>query len=502
MSMNQLIEFTKKNYFFPLVALCYGAFYILLGEQYPFHNGVNTDGYVFLDLIRNSNNSHYFDTFYIQRIFPLLIAKYLTLLTGGDLLSDVDIVLSFKIINIVSLTTTCYLLKRIFIILKVTHKHQLFFFVLFFFNFGVCKFHFYFPAMTDQTAMMLSVALLFFYLKNNTSAIILCTLASAFTWPTAYYIGLILIAIPIQPIAYSIVSNNTKKIIQGVFVGSILCIISLVVFVLKMSVVPNIFVSDIDRRPAVLLLSIAGVAVLYFFFSKLLINKTLWDISLFIKKLNYNRLLLAVGTFLIVYLIITLLHPAPARLYSLGYALSRPMLYPLIKPLLTIVADVSYFGVFVCILILFWSSLCKTISQMGWGITAAVVFNIYLFGADIETRHLINLLPWLVVFLAKAVDKYSFSKRFYITATILAFIVSKFWLKLNLYDYFGWGETDENGNLGFPDQILWMNLGPWMNTQMYYVQGGITIILFAILFFTLYKVERNNEGKLQVIKIF
>lgn len=499
--MKQFIAFTHKNSFFPLIALCYGLFYLLYGEGYPFHNGFSTDGSVFLDLIRNFNKSHYFDTYYIHRIFPLLVTKNFVTLTGGDILDDLQIMMAFKIINIVCLVITCYLLKHIFNILKVSLKNQLFFFILFFFNFGISKFYFYFPAMTDQMAMMLSTALLFFYLRNNTIGIICCTLTLAFTWPVAYYMGLILIAFPISPIPYSPVNEKTKKIIQGSISILIFILLIYFVFILKMDT-DTPFVSKIPHTPIVLFLSIVGTTALYFFFTKIFFNKTFWDVNLFMKKLNYTRILLSVGTFATVYIIIYILQPFPAYLYPAPKALALSILCTLIKPLLTIVADVSYYGIFMCMLILFWSSICKTISQMGWGIIGAIAFNLFLFGTTIETRQLINLLPWLIVFLAKAVDKYSFSKSFYVVASILTFITSKIWLKLNIYNYNEWAVPDENGNLGFPDQILWMNLGPWMNVQMYYIQGVITIILLAILFFTLYKVERNGEGKLLLIKKF
>jgi hypothetical protein len=50
---------------------------------------------------------------------------------------------------------------------------------------------------------------------------------------------------------------------------------------------------------------------------------------------------------------------------------------------------------------------------MGWGLVAAFVLNLYLFGMVPESRRLINLMPWLTVFLIKSLNRYSFSNSFY-----------------------------------------------------------------------------------------
>ncbi len=499
--MNKLKTIVSSNYFFVAIVLYYSLFYVLFGEQYPFKAGFSTDGRVYESIVFSFSQSYYFDSYYIHRILPSLIIRISFNLFSIDM-TEANILFAFQILNIVSLVISSYFLKKIFLILKISLKSQLLFFIMFLFNFGVIKYQFYFPSMTDQLALMLSTLLLYFYLRNNVAGLVISTIALAFTWPMAYYLGLILIALPFAVLPYSQASKLQKKAVYSISVLYILILSTIIVFILNLDI-KVAFVAKIDRGWLALPLSIAGIATIYFFFGKLFLNKALFNVLLFIKKIDYKRLAISGIVFITVYLIIGALHPKPTFLYSISQTLIDPVLYSFIKPLITIVADVSYFGVLICLLILFWNSFCKIASQMGWGIVIAMGLNLFLFGLAPQSRHLINLLPWLIVILAKALDKYSFPNHFYIIVGILSIIASKVWLPLNIYDYYKtMAPTDENGNIGFPDQILWMNIGPWMDTQMYYVQGIAALVIMAIFFLMLYKIEINKSNRIRLMRKF
>ncbi|MES2140382.1 MAG: hypothetical protein V4511_11810 [Bacteroidota bacterium] len=313
----------------------------------------------------------------------------------------------------------------------------------------------------------------------------------------AYYQGLLLIAFPIGILPFSSVLKWQKTLttVAAMFYISLLSILFLLIEKRDMTVK---FVMKIDRN--LLPLSILGIVLMYFFFAKIFLNKTLFNIPLFLKKINYKRILLSFSMFFLVYLIIQLLHPNPIPKYSTEQTLRDPTVYSLIRPLISIVADTSYYGIIICLLLIFWSSVSKMISQMGWGLVIAIGLNLFLFGITPQSRHLINLLPWLVVFLVKAINKYSFSNSFYIAVGLLSFAASKIWLLLNIYEGNVKANIDKNGSMGFPDQILWMNIGPWMSEQMYYVQGGVMLLFIGILFFMLYKIERDKFDKLHLVR--
>lgn len=495
--MIKLKALLNNKWFFPILVLYYGIFYILFGENYPFNGGFSTDGYVFGTFIPDFKQSPFFDTYYVQRILPSLLItfcfKVLSINNTGPHIFN-----AFQIFNLASIVISCYFFKQILVLLKISLKNQLLAFVLFLLNFGIIKYPFYMPVMTDTFAMMLSVILLYFYLKNNLAGLILITLMLAFTWPMGYYQGLLLIALPLCILPFSQPQKWQKQLVYGASVLYIFILSVYFIYVENRDMTVR-FVMKIDRN--LLPLSIGGIILMYFFFSKIFFNKTLINTSLFIKKLNYKRILLSITTFLCVYLTIKLLNPGPVPRYSTEQTLRDPIVYSLIKPLISLVADTSYFGVIICLLFIFWNSFCKVIAQMGWGLVAAFALNLFLFGIAPQSRHLINLLPWLIIFLIKAINKYSFSKHFYIAVAILSFVASKIWLTLNLYANNPPAKLDKNGSLGFPDQVLWMNIGPWMNEQMYYVQGAVMVLFTAILFMFLYKIQFSNN-KILFLKKF
>lgn len=496
MTMIKLKAILNNQWFFPVLILYYGLFYIFFGERYPFNGGLSTDGFVFASFIPDFTKSQFFDTYYVHRIFPsLLVSMFFKPLSINP--TEQNIYSAFQILNVACLIVSSYFLKRILVLFKISLKNQLLAFTLFLFNFGIIKYPFYLPVMTDTFALMLSTALLYFYLKNNIKAIVIITILLAFTWPMGFYQGLLLIAFPISILPFTSPLKWQKTLIYGAFIFYILAFIIYFIFIKKIdSTVDYVLKIDRDLLP----LSILGILLIYFFFAKLLLNKTLLDISLFLKKINYKRLLISIGVFALVFIIIQILHPNANLRYPIIQIFHGPVLSSLLRPLISIVADTSYWGIIVCLLLLFWNSFSKTVSQMGWGLVAALGLNLFSFGIVSETRVLINLLPWLIVFLIKSLNKYSFSNSFYIVVGALSFAASKIWLSLNIYDSNSTINLDKDGIIGFPGQLLWMNIGPWMSEKMYFVQGGVMLLFIGILFLTLFKIERNEFNKLKLIR--
>lgn len=496
--MLKLKALINNQWFFPILILYYGIFYILFGEAYPFNGGLSTDGFVFASFIPDFTKSFFFDSYYVQRILPsLLVSSLFKLLSINT--TEPNIYIAFQILNLISIIITCYFFKQILLLFKISLKNQLLAFTLLLLNFGVIKYPFYLPVMTDTFAMMLSTILLYCYLQNDLKGILISTFMLAFTWPMGYYQGLLLIAFPICILPFSPVLKWQKTLITTASVFYIFILSILFLFIEKRDMTVK-FVMKIDHN--LLPLSILGIILMYFFFAKIFLNKTLFNIPLFFKKLNHKRILLSFSVFFLVYIIIKLLHPNPIPKYSTEQTLRDPTVYSLIRPLISIVADTSYFGIIICLLLIFWSSVSKIISKMGWGLVAAIGLNLFLFGITPQSRHLINILPWVIVFLVKAINKYSFSNSFYMVVGLLSFTASKIWLLLNIYEGNATANIDKNGSMGFPDQILWMNIGPWMSEQMYYVQGGVMVLFTGILFFMLYKVELDKFNKLHLIRKF
>ncbi len=494
--MLKLKALLNNQWFFPIVMLYYGIFYISFGETFPLNGGVTMDGVVFSTFVSDFKKSHFFDTFYVHRILPSLIVGGIFKLF---LISPTNphIFTSFQILNLAGIITSCYFLKRIFVFFNISLKNQLLGFTLFLVNFAMLKFPFYLPVMSDTLALAVSTMMLFFYLKNNTFGVICCTIAACFTWQPSFYQGLILTAFPYCYLPFSPIARRTKLILRLSAALSLILICLFIIFIKKMDTASE-HVARINRT--LLPLSILGASVLYFFFSNIFLNSNLLNIRLFLSKLKLLNFIYTLCIWGASFAVIYYLNPFPNKFYPLQNTLFNPFLSALVWPLHTLVSHTAFWGMLVILLIFFWGDFCRFISQMGWGLVGAFALNLFLFGLISETRCLTNLLPWLIVFLANVLNKYSFSKSFYIITALLCFATSKIWLLLNNNDDFSGMQLDKNFSMGFPHQKFWMNIGPWMSQQMYYLQGGGVLLLLAILFFMFYKIEVKRITKVRVVR--
>lgn len=494
--MERFKSIINNVWFFPSLVLCYGIFYIFFGELYYLNEGLSTDGAVFSDLIQNFNTSYFFDTYYVHRIFPsLLVATVFKIFSITH--TTQNVILSFQILNIISLILTCYFVKKILLFFKVSLKNQLLGFVLLIFNFSFLKYPFYLPVMTDNVALALSAMLLYFYFKKKMFGLIFCTLISCFTWQLTFYQGLIFITIPFSTLKFSEFKNTYQysiKLLSG-FAFGLFCIY--LIYVLKMDTTLEL-VARINRD--YVNISILGVAIMYYYFSFIFLNKNLFNVSTFLKSLKLLNVLIALGLLGTTIAIVYVLHPVPNKFYPLLNILSNPFTHAMMWPLHTIVSHVAFWGVVIILLLFFWKDFCKLISQLGWGLVFAIALNVYAYGIMPETRCIMNLLPWIVVLLIKAINKYSFSNIFYIVVSILSVVASKIWMLLNDRGGYLYTELDKNGSLGFPDQKLWLNVGPWMSESMYYLQGVLILGAMLVLFLLLYKIKRGETTGLQLAK--
>lgn len=494
--MNKLRNLLNNQWFFPVLVLYYGIFYIAFGETYPLNGGMSMDGIVFSSFISDFTNSFFFDTYYVHRFFPSMLVGFFLKLFSISII-DKHIFLAFQILNLISIIISCYFLKQMLIMFKISLKNQILAYTLFLINFALLKFTFYLPVMTDTLAMAISSMMLFFYLKKNTIGVVICTLLACFTWQISFYQGLIFVVFPFHALPFSGLKTNHKNILatSSGLIALFVCIY--LVLIKKMDTTLEL-VARIDK--ILLPISILGVVVIYFFFSKIFFNSNLFKIQLFIKNIKLKNIFYAFILFLITTILIYFLNPVPNKFYPLYYTLTNPFTHALMWPLHSFVSHTAYWGFLMILFLFFWTDFCKLISQTGWGFVSAFGLNLFLFGIMPETRCLINILPWIVLFLVKSLNKYSFSKIFYVIVGLFCAGTSKVWLFLNDAERPNIMQLDKNGSMGFPDQKFWMNIGPWMSEQMYYLQGGAILIIAIVMFFILYKVEVISVKKLKLVR--
>jgi hypothetical protein len=343
--------------------------------------------------------------------------------------------------------------------------------------------------MTDTVTFTLSIMLLYFYLKNSLLGLILITTALAFTGPMAYYQGLILIALPYRKLDYRDMPPIGKWALYG-FSILLFMLAFFYVIIIKDENTDLAFVLKIDQD--LLWMSVLIILIMYAAYARMFMNAELFSLSCIHSSIVISRLLSAIVVFAGVILVISMINVPQTAIYPMIKILKNPIVCALINPFLTIVSHFTFFGVFICLLIIFWRNFARMISTSGWGLIGAFSLNLYLYGIMPESRTLMNLFPWVVIFLIYSINNKVFSNSFYYIITILSLLVSRAWLPINLQAI---DKVDENGSIDFPNQLFYMNMGPWMSLKALYINGLVMLICFVIIVSILYASGESKARK-------
>ncbi|HXG09548.1 MAG TPA: hypothetical protein VNK04_07145 [Gemmataceae bacterium] len=170
-------------------------------ERVPFNNGFGWDGVIYRQLAKDWPTllvDGKLDPFYIQRILPSGIVHYSLRLLGLPL-SDSNIFNGFVVLDIVVVMAGGYFWLLCTRELALSRPVKVLSFIIIFLSFPVIKQSSFLPVLTDPTAILIGTLSLFFFLRNSGSGLCVTTLLGAFVWPTAIYVGCLLLLFPRRP---------------------------------------------------------------------------------------------------------------------------------------------------------------------------------------------------------------------------------------------------------------------------------------------------------------
>lgn len=496
--MKQLKTIIDNNWFFPVIVLYYGVFYILFGERIIINDGLGVDGLVYAEVAKGNFNSLLLNNYTVTRIFPAYVV-HLIMEAFSITYTIPNIISTFEVVNLILVVLSAFYLKKIFVFLKISLKIQVLCFMLFTLNIAVLKFSFYCPDGTDTDALFLGTMLVYFYLVNNQVGLFLISLMAAFTWPLIAYQGIVMFLFPVDKSTdHQSVNSKYLRLIRYI---SVLFALSFFVYYIFYNNADIEAYTCLRINKNLVYLSCLIVLFVFYHFASPFINGQLYyklikqikTNSFFIRILIVGVTMAAVG-YIYKQLVVD---PNPSQFLSLARALKLSFLFSVVRPGFSIVAHFGYFGLLIVFLILFWTKFCKALSSYGVGIVLGFTMYLYLLGIMCETRLITPLLPFLVIFLAKAISNIKFSNMFYYVSAVFGIIASKIWLTM---DYKASAGIDENGCRDMPDQLFLMNFGPWMSEQMYLIQGFFMLLFLGILFFMIYKIEVTSENKIKITK--
>ena len=196
--------------------------FVLFINIIPIASGYGWDGINYGDIALNFDKyilNKLFDPYYIGRVFPAVIVRYSILALGFELNLD-SIRFGFQIYNILILFFAGYTWVLIARYAKFSNANRWIGFIALFINYPVLNLHFYYPVLTDSTAFLFGLVLIYAYLRKNKITIIIIALLGAFTWTTMFYIACIVFIF--MDLEYNIDNEFlTKKIKSSKYVQNL-----------------------------------------------------------------------------------------------------------------------------------------------------------------------------------------------------------------------------------------------------------------------------------------
>jgi hypothetical protein len=329
--------------------------------------------------------------------------------------------------------------------------------------------------LTDTTALAVGMFLLYGYLAGRTWLVWLAGLIGAFSWPLILPTALVLLAFR---------RSAAEPAVETGRVGVWWCIAGALAIALT-SAWRVLFVRQtIDGAEpiwyswvplaAALLCAYLAVAAWW------LIDRDVVSRLRHLFQQSRSRAAMSALSLLavVVCLRAVVFAPSGAPGYTLKQFLCAILVSSVAKPGIFLVAHVVYFGPIVLATVFLWPQVCERIRRQGLA-TVIVGGAAVLLSVASESRQLLSFLPLLAAFVVQAID--DLPKRRWRDMTLLAtgVVLSKCWLPLNVGPPTG-------SLLEFPDQLYFMNQGPWMSNLAFLIQGAI-VLVFATVFGWMYR---------------
>jgi hypothetical protein len=360
-------------------------------------------------------------------------------------------------------------------------------FVGLFVNFAVMKMSFYYPTLTDTTALFISTVMLYAYLADISWLLLASAAIGFFTFPTAFYVAVLLFIFPrgSENTVINEESHTSKRSAQLLAGGA-----TLVMLLLSVYLVIFAQVRFAEVEPIIwILLPLTIPLMLGQFYITVENLLLIFPTQTFIKHIHseFKRYGIRTAISILLWGVLfyckkqiedpTLSSPMNVNLF-LGGSFSSAVS----KPLLAIVASVVYFGPAILVIVLHYRRFIRTALQIGNGYFFVIGGMLLLATIMTETRQLINFLPFIIVGVATMLNTASVRPVSVVLFSAISIVCSKIWLPLN---FVGMQEQAANIHDGtytiFPLQYYFMNHGPWMSMTSYLVQSAVVAICLGLL---------------------
>jgi len=446
----------------------------VFSEHFQENNGLGHDGLFYAQLARDFPHKVFvekIDSYYVQRLaIPAFL--YYSSKTFGFELTDKTILRIWRGLDLVCLTWLAHLWCLMVRELQISQRGKWLGALFLFVNFGVLKWSSFYPNLNDIPAYTLGAWMLYLYLKGRSLSLAGLTVVAAFTWPTALYVGVLLLFFAREKNEASSAPVVPFRLHQAAALFAGLGVYLFLQHLRRQGGAHIGFETRADGafvNLSIILSTIYVVVGLLY----LLQERRLFGIGSYFRRLKTVSawLALAVGAGVIIGQ--RLLAP---KSYSPTTMLTVMVWSSVIDPGSFLVDHVAFYGPVVLFTVLLWKRVCSRVHECGLGITLCLCALVPLALCS-ESRRLFNMIPLLVPFVVKAIEECHWQAKHYLVLLGVSLLGSKVWLSINP----DWVEN-----------LLRLNMAPWMSHQSYGVHAAI-IVAVAYYFVHVPQTDRSVE---------
>ncbi|WBA41958.1 hypothetical protein [Hymenobacter canadensis] len=486
--------YNNPRLFFALFVTIITGLYWVFPEIMPYNKGFAFEGFViYKPFAKDAYNSLFVEkmnSYSIQRILPYLLLNASFNIFGIDF-SDSNMLWFFKIMHYVLLIMIIYVWDKLSSHLKLGLSGQWIGFISLIMNVSNLKFDFYLPFTYDKLAIFSGLVSMYLYYSNKKYFLLLNSILALIIWPTSIVFNLIMILVPCN-IKVVVDKNKILGAAWSFFVaGALISLFIIVVYVKHIPELPGIAPTVHQLLPfsilivcLYLLYTQYNLSVLVFpNTGKEILSKLKEILSIDFKWINALVVILAYYGLTRVLGDVTNAYLTPQR-FAINFtycALQRPGQF--------LIAHAVFFGVPVILFSVFRHRIIAVIAELGYGMVLMIIV-VLIQAVNSETRQMANVLAMIVLPVAIAADSVKATPRAIWATFGISLLLSKTWLPFNLFDsqkyvsnnIFPMNDFEKMNYLVWPQQIFFMNMGPWMSNNSLIVQGLVIVIMYFILY--------------------
>jgi hypothetical protein len=454
-----------------LVAISIGG---LFGEKIPVNNGTGWDGKHIAQLTIHFPElfaSNLIDSYQYQRIFTPAVMYFTSRLLGYSL-SNENIVQAYSFFNLCCILISVILYWRICALIKIHSNIEIIGFAALFFNYFTLKLTWYYPVLTDGTAFTFGMLLTYLYIAKKKIELVILNIIASVVFPLMFVISLPLALLQTNTIISHWLMRNRLFSIVPWIIGLLISAITCWIYIFPSSVLPKY---ALERNLVLVPIAIALTTWILFLFFKQ-IQHQMSNHQQHKKLINSVIPFLSMGIGVILIYTFIASHSIPEDVFTIQTFGLNLIQQNIDNPLAPVVAHVMYIGPGFLLIGMYYKEYITQV--INWGDSSIVYLSIcvvlLLLGS--ETRQFIHVFPFLMIMLIKTLSNFTIKLKQVLGFIALCLVMSKCWLPINregifsLYDY---------GH--FPDQLYFMNQGPFCSDLGYWIHVACVMVALFIL---------------------